>query len=384
LRTYLKINSLKSFHTRSKTELFSYLKERWQALFDAHFEVLLYALTSTYFEADAPSEGKRRLGYSRDKRFDCVQGGIALIVTPDGFPLPYEVMPGNTADNPTLEHFLAAIETPYGKANRVWVMERGIPTEESLEAMRRATVSYVVGTPQGRLTHLERVFLSQPGGQVRESVPVQLLEQEGELYVLTHSEGRCHTERALRRRRLKRLWQRLHQLHQQRLSRDELLLKLGAAKKEAGRAFGWVAIQLPQPGQPLTPQTFTFQLRRDKLRTVRRREGRYLLRCHLPCEDPAKLWPWYIPLTELEQAFQELKTDLSLRPLYYHTDQRIEAHLCVAFLADCLQVTLKQRLRALAPGLTPHRVLESFAALPRVDVHLPTPDAAILILTFSD
>jgi hypothetical protein len=215
---------------------------------------------------------------------------------------------------------------------------------------------------------------------VRESVQVKLLEQAGELYVLTHRDGRCHQERARRRRRLTRLWQRLHQLQQQRLSRDELLLKLGAAKKEAGRAFGWVAIQLPEPGQPLTPETLTFPLRRDKLRTVRRREGRYLLRSHLTWEDPAQLWQWDSQLTEVEQAFPELKTDLSLRPIDHPTDQRIEAHLFVAFLADCLQVTLKHRLRARAPGLTPRRVLERFAARQRVEVHLPTTDGRYFIL----
>jgi hypothetical protein len=365
-----------------KAELFGYLKERWQALFDACFDVLLYDLTSTYFEAAPPGEGKRRFGYSRDKRFDCVQVVIALIVTPDGFPLAYEVMPGNTADNTTLEHFLRAIETQYGQANRVWVMDRGIPTEESLEAMRKAPgpVYYLVGTPKGRLTQLERSFLTQPWSQVRESVQVKLLAQEGELYVLARSDGRRQKERAMRRRRLKKLWQRLHQLQQQRLTRDELMLKLGAAKKEAGRAFSLVAIQLPEPGQPITPDTFTFQLRREKLRIVRRREGSYLLRSNLTCQDPAQLWQWYIQLTEVEQAFKELKTDLSLRPIYHHTDQRIEAHIFVAFLAYCLQVTLKHRLRALAPGLTPHRVLESFAAIQLVDVHLPTTDGRYLVL----
>ena len=160
----------------------------------------------------------------------------------------------------------------------------------------------------------------------------------------------------MRRRRLKELWRRLRELQQQALTRDKLLLELGAAKKEAGRAYFLVEIQIPDPRQPVTPQTFTFSLRRDKLRTVRRREGRYLLRSNLPNEDPATLWQYYIRLTEIEQAFKELEHDLAIRPIHHQLDQRIEAHIFVAFIACCLHVTLKQRTRSCAPGLAPRAV----------------------------
>jgi hypothetical protein len=176
------------------------------------------------------------------------------------------------------------------------------------------------------------------------------------------------------------LWYRLHELQQQTLTRDQLLIKLGAAKKEAGRAYYLVDIQLPEKDQEVSAQTFTFSLKRKKLRVVRRREGRYLLRSNLVAEDPAQLWQHYIQLTEIEQVFKELKSDLSIRPIYHQKDSRIEAHIFVAFQAYCLQVTLKQRLRALAPGLTPKAVLEKFAALQLVDVHLPTTDGRYLIL----
>jgi len=304
-------------------------------------------------------------------------------VTPDGFPLAYEVLPGNTSDKTTLEDFLTKIEEQYGKAERIWIMDRGIPTEDSLATMRAADtpVRYLVGTPKGRLSKFEKAFLTKSWAQVRESVDVKLLEQDGEVYILARSHGRMHKERAMRRRRLKRLCQRLAELQRQTLTRDELLLKLGAAKKEAGRAYSLVDIHLPDPEQPVNAQTFTFAINRKKLRQVRRREGRYLLRSNLRGEDPAKLWEYYIRLTEVEQAFKELKSDLTIRPIYHQRDDRIEAHIFVAFIAYCLQVTLKQRLRSLAPGLTPRAALEKFSAIQMVDVHLPTTDGRTLILS---
>lgn len=366
-----------------KRDFFSYLKGRWQLLFHARFDILLYDLTSTYFECDPPEEeGLRRYGYSRDKRPDCVQVVIALIITPEGFPLAYEVVPGNTSDKTTLADFLKKIEAHYGKSERVWVMDRGIPTEETLEQMRQSDppISYLVGTPRGRLTALEKAFLGKPWEHARESVSVKLLAQEDELYILAKSEGRLHKERAMRRRKLKRLWKRLHELQQQKLTRDQLLVKLGAAKKEAGRAYFLVELRLPQDDEDLKANGFRFKLHKDKLRKVRRREGHYLLRSNLTQSDPARLWQYYIQLTEIEQAFKELKGDLAIRPIYHQLDERIEAHIFVAFVAYCLQVTLKQRVRALAPGLTPRAVLDKFAAVHMVDVHLPTTDGRYLVL----
>jgi hypothetical protein len=365
-----------------KKALFSWLRDRWEDLFGARFDVLLYDLTSTYFESEPPEGGKRRFGYSRDKRFDCVQVVIALIVTPQGFPLAYEVMPGNTSDKTTLPDFLQRIEAQYGKAERVWIMDRGIPTEEALTAMREAEppIHYLVGTPKGRLTRLEKHFLSQPWEAVREAVAVKLHEQDNELYVLARSDGRQHKERAMRRRRLKKLWNRLHELQGQDLTRDELLLKLGAAKKEAGRAYALVTLELPESHEPVTPETFRFQLNKAKLRVVRRREGSYLLRSNLTGIDPAQLWEYYIQLTEVEQAFKELKGDLAIRPIFHQIDTRIEAHIFVAFIAYCLHVTLKQRLRVLAPGLTPRAALEKMKAIQMVDVPIPTTDGRLLVL----
>jgi transposase len=365
-----------------KAALFSFLRERWQDLFHVEFEVLLYDLTSTYFECDPPGSGKRRFGYSRDKRPDCVQVIIALVVTPDGLPLAYEVLAGNTSEKTTLKSFLDKIEKQYGQAKRVWVMDRGIPTEEQLKDMREASspVAYLVGTPRGRLSKLEKQFLERPWEQVKESVQVKLLPREGELYILARSEGRRQKERAIRERRLKHLWARLRELQGQELTRDELLLKLGAAKAEAGRVYGLVEVQVPKPEQPVNAETFAFWLRKDKLRQAFRREGHYLLRSNLPEEDPARLWQHYVQLTEIEAVFRALKNDLAIRPIHHQKDSRIEAHIFVSFLAYCLYVTLRQRLRTLAPGLTPRAVLEKMSAIQLVDVRVPTTDGRLLIL----
>jgi DDE family transposase len=366
-----------------KTALFSALRQRWQDLFGVRYEVLLYDLTSTYFECDPPLSGKRRFGYSRDKRSDCVQVVIALVVTPEGFPLAYEVMEGNTSDKTTLPGFLQKIEQQYGRAERIWIMDRGIPTEEVLEAMRNSAtpVSYLVGTPRGRLPKMEKAFADLPWEKARESVEVKLLPQTGELYILARSQGRMAKERSIRQRRLKQLWRRLGELQRQKLTRDELLLKLGAAKTQASAAYRLVEIRLPGKSESVTPETFTYALRKDKLRAARRREGHYLLRSNLCGENPAVLWQYYIQLTQIEQVFKTLKGDLSIRPIYHQKDSRMEAHIFVAFQAYCLQVTLQQRLKALAPGLTPREVLVKLAGLQMVDVRLPTTDGRTLILS---
>lgn len=369
--------------TEHKKELFSFLQSRWKDMFNAKFDVLLYDLTSTYFECDPPSEGKRKFGYSRDKRSDCVQVVIALIVTPEGFPLAYEVMNGNTRDNTTLTDFLEKIEKQYGKSNRVWVMDRGIPTEDTLELMRNSEppVSYLVGTPKGRLTKLEKSFLSLPWQKVRESVDVKLLNKDDELYILARSKGRVEKEAAMRIRKYEKLWKRLETLQKQKLTRDQLLIKIGAAKKDAGGVFSLVTINLPNKDEAVTPKTFTFTPCTEKIKEREKREGRYLLRSNLSGDDPVLLWKYYIQLTEVEQAFKELKGDLSIRPVYHQKDSRIEAHIFVAFMAYCLQVTLKQRSKALATGLTPRAVLDKFAAIQMVDVHIPTTDGRQITLS---
>ena len=364
-----------------KEALFSHLVGRWRDLFNVEFDVLLYDLTSTYFEvnaSDLPEGSKRRHGYSRDKRPDCPQVVIALVVTPEGLPLAYEVLAGNTADSRTLRSFLAGIERQYGKARRVWVMDRGVPTEAVLAEMRNSDppVQYIVGTPKGRLNRLEKHLLDKPWQEARQGVQVKLLAEDGELYVFAQSLDRVTKERAMRRRQMKGLWKRLQQIAAMELSREELLMKLGAARSKAPSAWRLVTVVTDSKAA-----TFTFALDRKKLRIARRREGRYLLRTNLTDNDPALLWQHYIQLVAVEEAFRNLKGDLAIRPIFHQDERRIEAHIFIAFLAYCLQVTLTRRLHALAPGLTARSALEKFAAVQMIDVHLPTTDGREIVLT---
>jgi len=364
-----------------KDDLFKFLVQRWGELFGAKFDVLLYDLTSTYFETDEDRgpDDLRQFGYSRDKRGDCRQVVIALIVTPEGFPLSYEVMGGGTADSTTLSGFLDRIEKRYGRANRIWVMDRGVPTEASLAKMRSIGASYLVGTPKGRLTKLEQAFLNQSWAKVRDGVQVKRLATEEDVYVLAQSDARIDKERGMRRKRLRRYIERLKALQNQHLTRDQLLMKLGAAKHDAGRAASVVKVTWPKEAS--STASLEFSLDRDRLRQVRRREGRYLLRTNLTAHEPDALWRFYIQLTEVEQAFKEIKHDLAIRPIFHKTEERIEAHIFVAFLAYCLQVTLKAKLRTLAGGTTPREVIAKFKTVQMVDVHLPTTDGRELILS---
>jgi transposase len=362
-----------------KDELFAHLRQRWSDLFGAKFDVLLYDLTSTYFECDVPAEvtDPRRFGYSRDKRSDCVQVIVALVVTPEGLPLAYEMLPGNTADKTTLRDMLKLIQKRHGAAERIWVMDRGIPTAAVLEELRQSDprVSYLVGTPKGRLTKLEQELAEKPWQQVREALRVKLLPQAGEVYVLAESGARTAKERGMRKRKLKALWQRLHEIQTQDLTRDQRLEKLGGARARAGRAVaGLVRATVAAEGK------LTFQLDRQKLRAVRQREGRYLLRTNLSADNPERLWRCYLQLVFVEEAFRTLKGDLGLRPIYHQKSGRIEAHLFVAFLAYCLSITLRQRLKALAGGLMPRVVFEKLATLQLLDVRVPTTDGRELLL----
>jgi transposase len=365
-----------------KQKLFVHLQQRWKDLFAAEFDLLLYDLTSTYVEGEAEQNAKAKYGYSRDGRPDCKQVVIALVMTPTGFPLAYEVMDGNTSDKTTLKSFLDKIESQYGKARRVWLMDRGIPTEAILQEMRtsRQETYYLVGTSRGKVKQYEKKWLELPWQKVRESVEVKLFAKDGELYVLAKSEGRQAKEMAMRRKKLARLLRKLRAMRRSCPKRDQLLMRVGAAKTDVGRAFGFVKINLPQAGQPVTRETFTFQLDKAKLKEAELRDGHYLLRTNLVAEDPAVLWDRYMQLTQIEAAFKCLKSDLGIRPIYHQLEHRVEAHILVAFLAYCLTVTLKYRLQAHASGLTPRAVLEKLAAIQMLDVSFPTTDGRRLIM----
>ena len=257
-------------------------------------------------------------------------------------------------------------------------MDRGVPTEAVLAEMRASDppVQYLVGTPKGRLNRLEKHLIEKPWQKARAGVEVKLLALDDELYVFAQSADRVAKERAMRRRQLKWLWARLGKLAAMNVKREEMLMKLGAARSKAPTAWRLVEVALDKESAALT-----FSLNRQKLRIARRREGRYLLRTNLTDKDPAVLWQYYVQLVAVEEAFKNLKGDLAIRPIFHHDESRIEAHIFIAFLAYALQVTLTRRLHALAPGLTARSALEKFAAVQMIDVHLPTTDGREIVLT---
>ena len=363
-----------------RADLFRHLQRRWRDLFSVSFDVLLYDLTSTYFEGLCEEIPMAKHGYSRDGRPDCRQVVIALIVTPDGLPMAYEVMPGNTSDKTTLSSFLKNIEDLYGQARRVWIMDRGIPTEQTLAEMRNRGIDYLVGTPKGKLRALERQLLDKPWKQVRDGVEVKLSQDALELWVLAKSVGRQDKEVAIRRRKLRRFFKGLLALRRSLPNRDQLLQRIGVLRHEAGRAAGLVAIEIPKAREPVTRETFRYRLRTEEFKEAERLDGHYLLRTSLKAEDPEVLWQRYTQLTNIEAAFKCLKNDLNIRPIHHQVQPRVEAHIFVAFMGYALTATLQMRTRQHAPGLTPRAVLEQLAAIQMIDVHLPVNDGRCLVM----
>ena len=374
-----------------KDALCRHLVERWKTLFDARFDILLYDLTSTYFEGASEGIPKARHGYSRDGRSDCRQVVIALVVTTDGLPMAYEVLAGNTADKTTLTLFLEKIQSMYGKARREPCRNyrRCIPTEATLAKMREDEVAYLVGTPKSMLNKLEKQLLDKPWEQVHEGMKVKLLEQDKELYVEACSGNRRMKENAMRRRKLKKLVHGLNRLKRnKRIKRDELIRKVAVLKKEAGRIGSFVKVVEPGPSEPVNRETFTAKLDKAAWKKALERDGCYILRAHVPWEQwPAGmerkapvLWEWYMQLVRVEESFKTLKSDLNLRPIHHQIERRVEAHILVAFLGYCLTMTLRMKLSASAPGLTPRAALQSLSSIQMLEVHVPTSDGRTLVM----
>ncbi len=360
---------------------------RWRTLFDTSFDVLLYDLTSTYFEGLCEQIPKAKHGYSRDGRSDCRQVVIALVVTPDGLPLAYEVLAGNTTDKTTLRQFLAKIEQMYGRARRTWVMDRGIPTEATLKEMREAGTQYLVGTPRSMLGKLEQQFTDKPWNQVHEAMQVKLTEHEGEFYVLAHSDQRQLKEKAMRRRRFKTYARGLHALRRRcredyssRIKRDTLLGRLAVLKKEAGRMAAAVKIHIPDEGQRPTPRDFHYELDAEAHGQALEQDGSYTLRSNATTSDATTMWSMYMQLVQIESAFKSMKSDLAIRPIWHQVQPRVEAHILVAFMGYCLMAALRKHLEHAAPGLSPRAVLEQLASIQMVDVCLPTSDGRWLVM----
>lgn len=349
-----------------KAALEEHLSQRWKDLFGATFDVLLYDLTSTYFEGEAQEVEKAQRGYSRDQRSDCKQIVIALVVTPEGFPLSYEVFAGNRADVTTLKEILDSVERKHGRARRVWVFDRGIVSEQNLQRLRDRGASYLVGTPRSQLKACERRLLEGDWQKVSAEVEVQLIAEDRETYVLARSRARALKESAMRLRVVRGLMRDLIRLrrllrHGRLKDPDKVLLHLGRLKERYHRAWRYVKINLEN-------LHLSWRWNRDELRLAASRDGAYLLRTNLEGSDPAQLWSQYIQLTEVEAVFRALKSDLAIRPLWHFTPKRVEAHVMVAFLGYCLWVCLKHKLKASAPSLSPWQLLDQFARIQMVEV----------------
>jgi len=349
-----------------KVALEKHLAARWKDLFGASFDVLLYDLTSTYFEGQAEAVPKARRGYSRDHRPDCKQLLIALIVSAEGLPLTYEIFPGNRLDRSTLSQVLDTVESKYGKARRVWVFDRGVVSEANLQLLRERGAHYLVGTPKSQLKAYEQKLLAGTWQAVSPEVEVQLLPEPEEVYVLCRSVKRRYKERAMRQRRLRGLIGDLRSLRrrlQQGQLKDPALVQqqLGRLQERHPQAWRWLRWQLQ--GNQLS-----WDWDRAAFRAAAQAEGAYLLRAHWTEKDPGRLWQAYVQLTEVEAAFRTFKSEVKVRPIWHWLERRVEAHVLVAFLGYCLWVCLRKKAQRLAPSLTPWQILAQLGQIALVEV----------------
>ena len=367
-----------------KDALEEHLRYKWGELFQADFEVLLYDLTSTYFEGLMEEVSKARRGYSRDKRPDCKQLVIALIVTAEGFPLAYEVFPGNTRDVQSLETMLNQVEAKYGKARRTWVFDRGVVSEDNLQKLRERHGTYVVGTPRSRLKEFEGGLQRQDWKHVRGQVDVVLRPgDDGDTYVIARSVKRRAKENAIRRRRMRKLYDSLNSLAisvEQGYVRhyDVLVNRLGRLEERYAQVFGFVEISRTRDNEDI--KQFAFRLNRHALKKAYRQDGTYLLRTNLIENDPSRLWEQYIQLTEVESAFRALKSEIKLRPINHRIEPRVEAHVMVAFMGYAMWVCLKWKLKGMAGSLSPRQAIELFRSLKLVEVWFDTIDGRRICL----
>jgi transposase len=366
-----------------REELFSHLRERYRSMFGARFEFLLYDITSTYFEGQCERNPQAQRGYSRDNRSDCKQVCIGLVVTPEGLPLAYEVFAGNRADVTTVEDIVDLMEAKYGRAERIWAMDRGMVSEDNLDYLRERDALYIVGTPKGRLRKFEKELLEvRDWQQVEPGVEVKLVDYpdgEGqERYVLCRSLARHEKEAAMLNRQRDRLRAKLLQI-------DTSLKKRRAKPDPIERRIGkWLgrntAAEKIFTVEVITEDGWAVGLRieedESKLGWAQAAQGAYLLRTNCREQDPAKLWHWYIHLTEVEDAFRTGKSDLGLRPVFHQREDRVQAHVLVCFLALVLWRSLEMWLKGKGLGDCARQVLKEMESIHSMDVVLPVKDKA--------
>ena len=371
-----------------KEQIEKHLKERLGDLFDLKYDLLLYDITSTYFEGQCLGNPMAQRGYSRDSRPDCMQVCIGLVVTTDGIPLGYEVFDGNRSDSTTVETIVAAMESKYGRANRVWVMDRGMVSEANLKFLRGRGASYIVGTPKAMLRQFERYLTDKDWHEVQAGVEVKLVAgPDGEeTFILARSRDRREKERAMHQRFLDRMEAGLKRL--QATAESGRLRDAGVAHERLGRlrerywrsagAFDVRVIPIPEPtGKARLSITWSRNGRWGDWAEIS--EGCYLLRTNLTETNPGRLWTWYIQLTEAEWAFRIHKDELEIRPIWHQKAERVMAHILVCFLAYVLWKALAQWMRAAGLGDAPRTLVEEFAKIKSGDVVLPTrtPDGQV-------
>ncbi len=368
-----------------KEALEGHLKARIGMLFEEPFDILLYDLTSTYFEGLGEANPQARRGYSRDHRPDCVQVVIGLVVTRSGLPLGYEVFAGNQAEPTTLDEMMAKMEALYGKASRVWVFDRGVASERNLEALRRAGGLYLVGTPRTLLRKVESQLLEENWTRVREGIEVKRVaspDGSEDTFILCRSTDRREKEAAIHDRFEQRIEERLARLQAAveagRLrSRDVLHQRLGRLKLECSRVARAYSFRVEGDGEALR---FSWSKDEAKARFLRHTEGAYLLRTNLAGHDEPELWSMYMQLNDAEAAFRTLKQDLSIRPVFHQTEHRVKAHVLVCFLAYAMYRTLDRLAKTRHVGMTSRKVLDSLAGIKSGDVILPLVDGRELRL----
>jgi transposase len=364
-----------------KEAIEKHLKDRLGSLFDLEYDLLLYDVTSTYFEGECKANPLARRGYSRDSRPDCPQVCIGLVVTTDGIPLGYEVFAGNRNDSTTVEEMVEAMERKYGRANRVWVMDRGMVSEANLKFLRLRDGYYLVGTPKAMLRQFEKHLVDQDWREVQEGVEVKLVPgaEGNETFILARSVDRREKEKAMHERFIERLEESLHKM---KASAESGRLKDEAvANRRLGRLFGqyWraagafdVKIERLSPPQGKQRLRVTWKRNRRWSDWAALSEGCYLLRTNLNETDPAVLWKRYIQLTEAEWAFRITKDELEIRPIWHQKQDRVLAHILVCFLAYVMWKSLGQWMRRSGLGDAPRTVLEELAKIKSGDVVLPT------------
>lgn len=360
--------------------LFGHLRERYQTLFGARFEFLLYDVTSTYFEGTCALNPQAQRGYSRDQRSDCKQVCLGLVVTPEGLPLAYEVFAGNRADVTTVEDIVGLMERKYGRAERIWAMDRGMVSEENLEYLRARQALYIVGTPKGRLRTFERELLDQKDWrEVEPGVEVKLLDVPGgsrERYVLCRSAARHEKEAAMLRLQRDRLRDRLTQLDATLRRRPGVPQ---AIERRVGKWMGRYTAAEPMFHVEVLVESgraIGLRIREDeaKIEWARAAHGAYLLRTNCTEQDPRKLWRWYIQLTEVEDAFRTSKSDLGLRPVYHQREDRVQAHILVCFLALAMWRSLERWMDTASLGDCARQALAEIETIRSLDVILPVKD----------